>query len=190
MERKGIRIAFWFCTGLAAAVTASVLLLGYKALLHCLAAALLPGLLCRLSKGREARLLSLVFLGAAFGFALSQACLCFTLLPAENLAKETREVECRVVELPRYYESSESVVVRLCGDELPSLRCRVTVYDRVELEPGDELRCTLYFSSARLRYGVESDDLTAKGIFLRGTVQGEIEKIGRWKYARLYAPLL
>ena len=189
MDQKGIRIAFWFCAGLSAAVLCAVLVVRLR-LLPCLTvAALILGLLCLLQKKRGARLLSLFLLGAALGFARSYAKLSYTLLPSEALVGETMEVRCRVAELPKYYDTGESLTVRLCGENTPSVRCRLNLYEFVPLEPGDEITCTLRFSSARVRYGEESDTLPAEGIFLRGTLVGGIEKTGRWKYARIYAPL-
>ncbi len=189
MKQKGIRLAFWFCAGLSAAAFLSVLALELPQILRLMAAVLLGGVLLLSFKRRALRIISLLLLGAALGFGLSYARLSVTLLPSEALSGEEREVECRVVELPELYDSSESVVVRLIGDNTPSVRCLVSIYDRISLRPGDELRCTLRFRSARVRYGEESDSLTAKGIFLRGTLKGEAEITGRWKYARLYAPL-
>ena len=189
MSQKGIRIAFWFCTGLSAAVFLSVLALELSVLSWLMPAALLAGLLLLWVKDRRARMAALALLGAALGFCVSYARLSATLLPSEQLSGETMEVRCRVVEMPVHYEENDSVVVRLCGEDTPRVRCRISIYTPTALEPGDELCCTIRFSSARIRFGEESDTLTAKGIFLRGTVRGEIEKTGRWKYARLYAPL-
>ena len=189
MSQKGIRIAFWFCVGLSAAVLCAVLLLKLRLLPRLTPAALFCALLCLRRKSRAARLSSLFLLGAALGFALSYAKLSLTLLPSEALVGETLQVSCRVTELPQLYDDSESVTVLLCGENTPSVRCRMTVYEPVPLRPGDELRCTLRLSSARVRYGEESDTLTAEGIFLRGTVVGSIEKTGKWKYAQIYEPL-
>ena len=189
MDQRGIRIAFWFCAGLSAAVLFAVLSLEPSRLPRLVAAALVLGSLCLPGKRRGKKMFSLFLLGAALGFAVSLAQLSRTLLPSEALAKEKREVQCRVTEFPQVYEDSELVTLRLYGEDMPPVLCRMTVYDPIPLEPGDELRCTLRFASARIRYGEESDNLTAKGIFLRATAMGEIEKTGRWKYARIYAPL-
>ena len=189
MQQKGIRLAFWFCCGFSAAVFLSILALETGRILYFMFAVLPVGLVLLTGKNRTARILSLFLLGAALGFGISYTRLSATLLPSEALSGQEREVMCRVVEMPVHYEENDSVVVLLCGEDTPRVRCRISIYYPAFPEPGDELRCTLRFSSARIRYGEESDSLTAKGIFLRGTVLGEIEKIGRWKYSWLYKPL-
>lgn len=189
-KKRGIRTLFWLSAGFAAGVYTAVLSmkLPFLPLLAGIAAAI--GGLCGFFRDYRLRILSLSLLGAAAGLLLSYTQLSFTLLPAENLSGETLEVECRVIELPRVYESSTSVEVRLCGENVPHVRCRLTLYGQELPEIGDELSATVRFSSARFRYGEESDTLTARGIFLRGTVKGEAVKTGVWKYSRLYAPRL
>ena len=163
-KKRGIRTLFWLSAGFAAGVYTAVLSmkLPLLPLLAGIAAAI--GGLCGFFRDYRLRILSLSLLGAAAGLLLSYTQLSFTLLPAENLSGETLEVECRVIELPRVYESSASVEVRLCGENVPHVRCRLTLYGQELPEIGDELSATVRFSSARFRYGEESDTLTARGI--------------------------
>ncbi len=191
MEARGVRVAFWFCAGLSAAVFAAVLCLGVSLLLPLGIGLLISALLLLRSKKRLLRIAALALSGAALGFAVSYIQLSLTLLPSERLAGQTLEVRCRVTEVPQHYENSQRLTVRLLGENVPAVRCQLTIYDtELSLAPGDELAGTFRFSSARIRYGEESDTLTGRGVFLRASTREDVKLCGRWKYARLYAPLL
>jgi len=99
----------------------------------------------------------------------------FVLEPAEKLAGQDVTVSCRVLEYPEVYDDYARLTVRLAEPGLPAVKCQILDYDDLmgEAEPGDMLRCTLRFRSARLRYGQESDMYTSRGVFLRAALRSE-----------------
>jgi len=99
----------------------------------------------------------------------------FVLQPAEMLSGQTLTVNAEVLEYPEVYEDYARVTVRLSEPGLPRVKCQIMDYDGLlgEMAPGDELRCTLRFRSARVRYGGESDMYTSRGVFIRATLCSE-----------------
>lgn len=189
MKEKGVRIAFFFCVGLSAAIFASVYFVAFASLLRVAIGLFLLAIPLLIWKKPIPRIITLLLLGGAVGLVVSHMRLSATLIPAETMVGQTRKVSCRVVEEAQVYTNSQSVTVRLTEEDVPSVRCRLSIYTSAPaLNPGDELSCTVAFSSARIRYGEESDSLTGNGIFLCGTLKGDVTVEGKWEYAWLFAP--
>ena len=190
-EARGIRTLSWCCAGFSVAVFLSVLLLPPVLLPACAAAVLLSWLLCRRGKKTAARKASLLLLFAAPGFLLCFLRYGTTMKRAEQADGSSGVITARVIDYPTVYAGSVRWEVRLTSPELPRVKCRLDYYGdhAPSLRPGDEIECEAKLYSAAYRYGEETDSLTSKGIFLRGTVRGEAKKTGTWRFASLYKPL-
>ena len=179
----------WACGGFSGAIFLCEYLLAPGWYLGCaLACAILAGAGCFLRGGLRLRAW-LALLGAAAG------CLCFqlhdrvTVAPAEALAGGERTVTARVLDYPAVYEGSQSAVVRLTETGRP-VRCLLTSYDGglAELTPGDEITAAVRLRSAAVRWGQETDQYSARGIFLTAVCQEAPVRTGRWGGAFLYWP--
>ena len=188
---KGVRVLSWSCGGFSAAVMLSVLFLPVERLPLCAAGALIPGLLCLIGKSSRARKAALLLLFAVPGFLLTALRFRLTLGRAEELSGQSLTVTARVLDFPVDYGNMKRYTVRLTSPEVPRVKCQVNDYGNSapSLKPGDEIECTLKLASALYRYGEETDALTSRGVFLRGTVSGELSKTGRWRLAVLFEPL-
>ena len=190
-EARGIRTLSWCCAGFSVAVFLSVLLLPPVLLPACAAAVLLSWLFCRRGKKTAARKASLLLLFAAPGFLLCFLRYGTTMKRAEQADGSSGVITARVIDYPTVYAGSVRWEVRLTSPELPKVKCRLDYYGdhAPSLRPSDEIECEAKLYSAAYRYGEETDSLTSKGIFLRGTVRGEAKKTGTWRFASLYKPL-
>lgn len=126
---------------------------------------------------------------AGFGFLF-----CFlkeqtVIRDTDALAGTERRITARVTEYPNNYEDYSTVTLRLTDPALPAVKCMLSGDGLSNLLPGDEISLPVKFSSARLRYGEETDRYTAKGIFLRAYAREEPTVTGRWRLAFLYRPL-
>jgi len=186
-----VRKAAWLCLPFSAAVAACRYLIPYEALgLFALCGAVLAaaGLLFR-DRRRTAILLTAA--GLLLGCARCWAQQRFTVMPAEAMAGQRAGITARVTDYPDVYDGSTYLTVRLTAPGIPAVKCRLISYAPGELQsfrPGDELRVSVRFSSARLRDGQEIDTYTAQGIFLRAVCTDTPECTGRWKWAPLYLP--
>ena len=162
----------WGCGAFAAGVYLAVFLLPPTALIWLVGGF---GVLGCLLSGRRRLRMRLLCWGMALGVLACAVQEHFILKPAETLAGETLTVSARVLEYPEFYDDYSRVTVRLSEPGLPRVRCQIMDYDGLmgEMRPGDELRCTLRFRSARVRYGEESDMYTSRGVFLRSYLCSE-----------------
>ena len=157
-----------------------------------------PALLCILLgastflfSGKPSFCLRLAAFGAAAGFLVSWGQTQCVKLPAEKWVGERTITTARVTDWPDVYDDSEYVTVRLTGEGIPSVRCRLVSYypgELADLVPGDEIRGEMRFLSASVRNGQEIDVYSAQGIFLRAVCIEEPEIVGRWRFSLLYLP--
>ena len=187
-----MRRAAWFCGAVSFAVFVSFYLLPEGVLLPAAGVcALLSALATALLRGKNRVRAHLALLGAAIGLCAFFVQEHFIAAPSDALAGEKRTVSARVTDYPDIYDTSEYITVRITGSELPNVQCRVASYDTAyfaALTPGDELRIPVKLLSARERNGQSVDTYAARGIFLRATATGALERTGRWNFSFLYAP--
>ena len=186
-----MRKAAWVCLPFAAAVAACRYLLPESAWIAAAVACLIALIPATLLYGKARLCAVLALCGAAAGCAAFCIQLYAVLRPCEALAGEKREITARVTDYPDLYEDSAYITVRLTGEDVPGVRCRVVSYVEGELDsfvPGDEIRVEVRFASASVRNGMQVDNLTSQGIFLRATCTSGPVRTGRWDWSALYAP--
>ncbi|MGN1003168.1 MAG: DNA internalization-related competence protein ComEC/Rec2 [Oscillospiraceae bacterium] len=159
--------------------------------LYILAGAMaLAGLCALFLKNRARTIAMLLTFSAAAGFFWTAAFDDLFIQPADSFAGSTLTVSARVLDYPEDKDGYTTLNVRLTEADMP--RCRVLLYDYGTdfdgLRPGDRIRVTAAFITAREFYKEESDRYTSEGIFLRGRVTGDCEKTGRWALAFLCFP--
>ena len=186
-----MRKAAWACLPFAAAVAACRYLLPESAWIAAAAACLIALIPATLLPGKARLRAILALCGAAAGCAAFCVQLYAVLRPCEAIVGEKRGIAARVTDYPDLYEDSAYITVRLTGANVPGVRCRLVSYVEGELDgfvPGDEIRLEARFASASVRNGMQVDNLTSQGIFLRATCTSEPARTGRWKWSALYAP--
>ena len=91
---------------------------------------------------------------------------------------ESHEVYAELCDYPTVYEDYCRLEVKLLGDELPELKA--IVYDNemtcTELKPGERIRFTGTVRRADMVYGESYDNYYSRGIYLKISAQGEIER--------------
>lgn len=147
----------------------------------------LAGLLVHNNTGRR---MILVGLALACGFLLYHVYYERVLAPCETLSGEKMTVTARITSYPDYRTGCILQNLRFCDDRLPKVSGLIIDYDseKSNLEPGDEIRVTLKLNPSNTRYNTEYDANISKGLYIVGTVYGEIEKTGRWDKSFLYFP--
>lgn len=185
-----MRKLVYCAAGYTAALTLSHYLLPGR-WAYILAAALAVAGLCALFlKDRKRAAAMLLSFSAAAGFLWPAAYDGLFIAPADALSGSTATVSARVLDYPETQDGYAALYVRLTEADMP--RCRVLLYDYDSgldgLRPGDEIRITAEFVTAREFYGELSDRYTSEGIFLRGRVTEGCERTGRWRFAFLCFP--
>ncbi len=147
----------------------------------------LAGLVIHNNLGRR---VTLIGLALACGFSLYHVHYERVLAPCEDLVDEKLTVSARVTSYPDIRDYCILQNVRFCDDKLPHVSGLIIDYDSEEatLIPGDEITVTLKLNPANMRYNSEYDANISKGLYIVGTVNGEIEKTGRWDKSFLYFP--
>ena len=186
-----MRKAALFCLPLAGAVAAWRYLLPAAWLLPTLGLCLLGVSAAFLLRGSARLRAALLLAGAAAGFLACGAQRYLVIRPSEAMVDERLSVSARVTDYPDLYEGSGYVTVRLTGQGVPHVRCRLVSYVEGELDelvPGDEITCEMRFMSALVRNGQEVDTWFAQGIFLRAVCTDTPELTGRWPFSFIYLP--
>lgn len=140
---------------------------------------------------REKRLrLTLIFGGMAVAMLWTFLHTQLWIVPGEKLTGESIVITGRVLEFPEKTEYNETVEIKLTGDQLPHIRVKLSSYaaSLTQLEPGDEVRGTVKFTSALVRGGEPVRYTLAKGIYQVGYLKGELEVTGHYAGAIAYFP--
>lgn len=135
------------------------------------------------------RRIILIGLALACGFSLYHIRYNRVISPCEALANEKMTVTARVTSYPDYRSGCILQNVKFTDDALPKISGLIIDYDseKSELIPGDEITVTLKLNPANQRYDTEYDANISKGMYIVGTVFGEIQKTGHEK-SFLYFP--
>ena len=151
------------------------------------AVAALAGAFMHTKLGRR---MLLIGLAAACGFSLYFAHYKRVMAPCELLVNEKLTVSARITSYPDCRAGCIMQNVRFCDDKLPNVSGLMLDYENEthDLIPGDEITVTLKLNPANSRYSTEYDANISKGLYLVGTVFGEIEKTGHWSKSFLYFP--
>ena len=138
------------------------------------------GVGCAFIRNDICRRIVLIGLAAACGFLIYHTRYERVIPPCEALADQKLTVSARVTSYPDYRSGCYLQNVRFRDKMLPKLSGLIIDYDDEESEliPGDEITVTLKLSPASIRYNSEYDANISKGLFLVGTVCGDIEKTG------------
>ena len=145
------------------------------------------GMLIHNNLGRR---LILAGLALACGFMLYHAHYVRVLAPCESLVGEKLTVSARVTSYPDCRSGCMMLNVRFCDEKLPNVSGLIIDYGDEEstLIPGDEIEVSLKLNPANTRYNAEYDANISKGLYLVGSVNGEIKKTGHWNKSFLYFP--
>ena len=180
----------WTMAGLSAAIFLAHYLFPAYFLRWTVLAMLVLFPLCWLLPQTPRRRLRLLVAGAAVGFLWYGIAVHWYVEPLETLPDEERTVVARVTEFPAKYEPSNALTLRVTDPSFSGLRAKVYCYDQScdHLRPGDEIRVAVKLRPATMRYGEETDAYLSRGIGIMGTVEGEPEVIGRWRWSWIYFP--
>lgn len=187
---RGIRKLALACTGYCAAVFASHYLLPDGGLKSALALCIILILAAFLVSGNMRRRIIIIAVAAAVGFAHYQINSSLTVERCEPFAGEIRQISARVTDYPDERSSVTLIYVKITDEAIPNVDAVFFTYsdEFPELTPGDEICLTAKLTSAFERYGEETDTNISKGVYLCGSVSGEIEKTGRWDGSFIYFP--
>jgi len=144
-----------------------------------------------LLRGKKRKVLLLVMLSAAFGFAWIWGYTALTVEPLRAYTDEVRTVSLRIASYPSVAADYSSVEAVCIDKDMPGGRCLIYDYDggMAELQPGDLVQMELKMLSAEQRYNQTDDHYLAAGIHYRAYLKGTYEVTGHWKHSWLYLPL-
>ena len=164
-----MRVLATFAFSFSAAIFAAVYCLPFGWTPYLSLVLLVIGLLLFFTKQRWTRLFVLMLLGAAVGLGWFYVHDLRTLVPARMLEGSQRRFEATVLEYPSVYERYCRVTVRIENEDLPHLNA--LLYDgflsTANMEPGDRVEFEARLSAATKRYNEQTDDYTAKDIYLK-----------------------
>ena len=164
-----MRVLATFAFSFSAAIFAAVYCLPFGWTPYLSLVLLVIGLLLFFTKQRWTHLFVLMLLGAAVGLGWFYVHDLRTLVPARMLEGSQRRFEATVLEYPSVYERYCRVTVRIENEDLPHLNA--LLYDgflsTANMEPGDRIEFEARLSAATKRYNEETDDYTAKDIYLK-----------------------
>ena len=161
------------CLGYSAAVLLCTYLYHYG-LAYCLfaGAVLAAAAVLLLVLRQRGKALRLVLFGLAAGFLYFALYAPNTVLKAEALSGEERELVVVAKDYPRSYSGGCSLEAELATKPLPSLG--ITLYDSSfslqDAEPGQYWLVTAKLKSTDTHYGESYEDDHARGVFLKGTI--------------------
>lgn len=173
----------------SAAVFLAHYLLPYNWLLTFAAIGILTAVAGEFIHNNIGRRLILIGLAIACGFSLYHIHYNRVISPCEELVNEKMTVTARVTSYPDCRSGCILQNVRFTGEKLPNVSGLIIDYESEESEliPGDVISVTLKLNPANQRYNSEYDANISKGLYLVGTVFGEVQKTGHEK-SFLYFP--
>lgn len=173
----------WAALPYAAAVFLAEYFLSVKGLPVFAAALFLLAFVGLLFRGRARQRFMLVCLSAAVGFGWYGGHWALTGGRVEALDRQKITVTARVTDYPRLDGEYAQVDVRLLNDGLPRLRATLSGYGTTPetLAPGDVIEAEITAYTGIQYY-------TAKEIYLRGYLDGDVTLVGRWEHSWLYFP--
>ncbi len=188
---RGIRKLAIACTGYCAAIFASHYVMSRPQLGSALALCIIIALSALLTKGNMRRRIIIFAVAAAVGFAHYEWHCIRTIDKCDSLAGTEAQLTARVTDYPDRRSRVTLIYVKVTGSQYPNVDALLFDYsdEEPELRPGDEISLTAKLTSAAERYGEDTDSSISKGIYLCGSVSGEIERTGRWSGAFLYFPM-
>ena len=151
------------------------------------AAAVLPALI--LKETARTRLL-LIVLSAAVGFAAAYLTYQSKTLPAREISGSTLRITARVTDYPELNEDYATAAIRLIGESTPRLAARLCSFDGAldKLVPGDLICVEATLKTADERYGEAFARYNAENVYLLCYINGNVEIIGKSKFAFVYFP--
>ena len=187
---RGIRKLATLSVSFAAAVFLAHYLIPAKWLISLAIAFAVIGFAGLVIHNNLGRRVTLIGLALACGFSLYHVRYERVLAPCEDLVNEKLTVSARVTSYPDARDNCILQNVRFIDDKLPNVSGLIIDYDSEEstLIPGDEIMVTLKLNPANIRYNSEYDANISKGLYVVGTVCGEIDKTGHWNKSFLYLP--
>ena len=126
------------------------------------------------------------FVLCAFGLAVGFLCFgihaMHTLIPAQTLDGETREITAKLLEEPRIDEEYSRVEVRLLTENLPKVNTILYAgpEDLINARPGDMVEGSVKLSRADTRYGERYDVYLSRDLYLIASAKSglRVEKRG------------
>ena len=170
----------WFAFSFSLAAAAFVYVLPEQWLI---AAAAVCGTVAAVSFfvfGKQRRQAFVAFLGLAVGFIWCFACYQLYYCPAERMDGRECQVHAYVSDYPEELDYGTRISVRVVTGDGPTISTRLYDYGRDgdelgKLIPGDEISFTASFSLANKIYGEKTDQFMARGVFLTGKLNGEVQ---------------
>lgn len=187
---RGIRKLAIACTGYCAAVFMSHYVMSRTQFSAAMALCVVIALSALLAEGNMRKRIIIFAVAAAAGFAHYELNCWQTIDKCEGFLGEKVQLSARVTDYPDRRSNVTLIYVRVTDARYPNVKALMFDYSdgASDLRPGDEISLTAKLTSATERYGEDTDSNISKGIYLCGSVSGEIERTGRWSGAFLYFP--
>lgn len=187
---RSIRKLAIACAGYCTAIFASHYVLSRSQFGAALALCVIIGLSSLLVEGNMRRRVIIFAVAAAVGFAHYELNCCQTIDKCEAFVGSKAQLTARVTDYPDRRGNVTLIYVKITDASYPKVNALLFDYsgDTPDLRAGDEISLTAKLTSASERYGEYSDSNISKGIYLCGSVDGEIELTGRWNGSFLYFP--
>ena len=187
-----VRTLVWLALGCSCGMVLCRYLLPYAWIMWTAGATGILGLVALLLRRRRAWLLpaALSLLAAGIASAWFWGFTELNIRPVEPLDGEERVLSVIVTDYPEQYAEYSRVRVRIADAQLPRTTLLVYDYDNCigALRPGVLAELPLKLKSAGWKYGQESGDYYASGVFLCGTLTEPPVLTGRWRNAWLLFP--
>lgn len=187
---RGIRKLAIACTGYCAAVFMSHYVMSRTQFGAAMALCVVIALSALLAEGDMRKRVIIFAVAAAAGFANYELNCWQTIDKCEGFLGEKVQLSARVTDYPDRRSNVTLIYVRVTDARYPNVKALMFDYSdgASDLRPGDEISLAAKLTSATERYGEDTDSNISKGIYLCGSVSGEIERTGRWSGAFLYFP--
>lgn len=150
------------------------------------ALAAIAGIFVHNNTGRRVLIIGLAL---ACGFSLYHINYKRVISPCEEIIDEKLTVTARITSYPDYRSGCYLQNVRFTDAKLPNVDGLIIDYENEDskLIPGDVISVTLKLNPSNQRYDSEYDANISKGLYVVGTVFGEVQKTGHEK-SLLYFP--
>lgn len=187
---RGVRKLAAASTGYCAAVFASHYLLPEGQLGSALILCLIVLLSAFLTHGNMRLRIVIFAVAAALGFSHYALNGSLTLERCEPFDGSKMQLSARVTDYPDERSGFTLLYVKITDESVPNVNATMFCYsdELPSLRPGDEITFTAKLRSASERYGEETDTNISKGVYLCGSVEGLVEKTGRWGASFIYFP--
>ena len=187
---RGVRKLAAASTGYCAAVFASHYLLPEGQLGSALILCLIVLLSAFLTHGNMRLRIVIFAVAAALGFSHYALNGSLTLERCEPFDGSKMQLSARVTDYPDERSGFTLLYVKITDESVPNVNAAMFCYsdELPSLRPGDEITFTAKLRSASERYGEETDTNISKGVYLYGSVEGLVEKTGRWGASFIYFP--